>query len=641
MGPLAKLRLDLVSADPGLVGVRRGVRVTLTLGAVCLALVIIGRWIPMHSPSYVLGLITAVQGEVQVRDRTGAARALTRVYCALGAFAVIAGIAAAGNSLVLIDLLLLAVVFLAAYARRFGQRWQAVGVFSFMCGVVGSFLDAPAGDLPEIAFALVISGVVAHLAHDHVMPERPSRDLRRVVAATISLSGQLRRTISKATQRDTRWDDAVLVARRLRHDLRMCQNYLPLQVEGPGAGPNATIIRLLLDLQLAAETALEMAFTGARHRPGTDGERVEPQLDALREAEQRLEAAVAEMPASFAEGLGPAAPAPAVKRHPARGEWLEDEQFRLAIQVTLACAIAIVGGRLLSSERWFWAVMAAFLIFLNTQSGGAVVARGVSRAMGTLAGITLGIGLATIVRGDLYLTLPLVAIAVFGAFYLARISYTGLNVCINVAISLIYGLVGIFTPELLVLRLEETALGAAAGIICALAVLPVRTGHTIEQAIHRWLGSLQTLIGALLEEGRDETRKKSITAAVSAVDRAFASIVSAEAPLRIMWTLGVAGASSNTGLRRAYLLTHAAHLLEHNLRQAEPAGAEQQELRAIHERLGAVKEERVAAEPSGASAEHRLAEHLAELDIADTPVRYGIELMSEILNEVEAGDHSA
>jgi len=639
MDPLAKLRLYVVSADPGLVALRMGVRVILTFAAVCLTLLVLGRWLPLTSPSYVLGMITAIQGAVQIKDLTVAERAVTRVYAALSGFIVIAGISVAENSVVWLDAWLLIVIFLAAYTRRFAPRWQAVGMFAFMCGALGAFLKAPERDLSEIALALVVSGVVAHLVREYVMPERPSRDFRRVINGTISLSEQLRHMIGgvSATQKDMRWNDALLIARRLRNDIRMCQDYLPLTVEGPGAEQNLTIMRRLLDLQLATETALDASSATAQRRRQADPGRVAHELNAMKNAEARFQAAVSELPACFPEGLNSAPPTPHSRPFPARGEWLQDDQFRLALQATLACAIAMLGGHLISSERWFWAVMSAFLIFRNTQSAGAVAVRGINRATGTLAGIALGIGLATLVRGDLYLTVPLAAISIFGAFYLARISYAGMNVCITVAISLIYGLVGIFTPELLVLRLEETAIGAAAGIFAALVVLPVRTGRMAEQAMNRFLLSLQGLVDVVIKVD-GEPQDKSLTTAVGNLDKAFAEVVKAFDPLLSFWTMGMTEARPRVRLRRAYLLAHAAHRLEQSFREAKPTDAEVQELRTIRERLRAITGEEAAAYRYAPAADASLKEHETERAIADEQVRYELEIMSEILREVEAGE---
>jgi uncharacterized membrane protein YccC len=311
---------------------------------------------------------------------------------------------------------------------------------------MAAFLRAPERDLTEIAVALIVSGIVAHLVREYVMPERPARDFRRVVDGTISVSQKLREVIEavRATPKDVPWDDALLVLSRLRTDIRMCQSYLMVAAEGPEAEWNSAIMLRLLDLQLAAEGALDAVSAGQQRQPRADTDGFERELDAIKEAERRLKLAVAELPMSLPDGGVARRPMPRVKPFPARGEWLKDEQLRLALQVTLACAIAIVGGRLISSDRWFWAVMTAFLIFMNTQSSGAVAVRAVSRGMGTLAGIVLGIALATLVSGDKVLALALIGISIFAAFYLARISYTAMSLLINVAISLIYGLVGIF-----------------------------------------------------------------------------------------------------------------------------------------------------------------------------------------------------
>lgn len=639
MDPLTRLRLYVVSADPGLVGLRTGVRVMVAVAAVCLALLVLGRWVPMTAPAYVLGMISAIEGAALINDPTVAARAVTRVYAALGGFIAIAGISVTESALIWIDAWLLTVIFLAAYARRFGPRWQAVGMFTFMCGVLGAFLKAPERDLLEIALALMLSGLVAHLVRGHVMPERPSRDFRRVVNGTMSLSKQLRRMIGgvAATQKDKRWNDALLIASRLRNDIRMCQDYLPLTVEGPGAERNSAITRRLLDLQLTTEAALDAFSATALSRRQADPSRIERELNAMKDAEARFQAAVAELPVSFPEGLTSAPPASSPKPFPARGEWLKDQQFRFALQITLACALAMLGGYLIGSDRWYWAVMSAFLIFMNTQSAGAVTLRGISRTTGSLAGIALGIGLATLVRGNLYLTVPLIAISIFGAFYLPRISYAGMNVCINVAISLVYGLIGIFTPELLVLRLEETAIGAAAGIFAARAVLPVRTTRIAEQAMNRFLLSLWDLVDVIIKlDG--EHQDKSLTNAASAADKALADVVKAYDPLLRFRTMGIAGARTHNPLRRVYLLAYAAHLLEHSFRKTKPTDAEAEALRAIRERLGVVAGEGVAADRSTPAADDRLKEHETELAVADEPVRYALEIMEEILQQVESGE---
>jgi len=62
-------------------------------------------------------------------------------------------------------------------------------------------------------------------------------------------------------------------------------------------------------------------------------------------------------------------------------------------------------------------------------------------------------------------------------------------------LALLYSLIGTFTPEVLVLRLEETALGALAGGIAAVLVLPTKTRTIIREDVVEVLTALRQFIG--------------------------------------------------------------------------------------------------------------------------------------------------
>lgn len=502
MGPISRLKFYLLALDPGRVGLRLGLRVVLTAAAVSLILFLLGRWVHMPAAGYALGMISAVQGAAQIRDATAAERAVTGSYAAIAGFAAIAVISYVEHSLLHIDLVLLAVVFLATYARRFGPRWQAVGVFTFMCGVVGAFLKAPETDLKEIAIALAISGVTAHIIRTFVIPDTVTRDFRRVVNATLSISRDLQRPIGEACGSSGTDDGKNLFIRigRLRNAILMCESYLPLQAKGADAESASGLALRLLDLQLAAEMAMEACLKSDAERSSSAAGDWQRALANFRKSGEALQAAGRNLPESFPKSHGSGtSPPPVSGLLPKRREWLKDDALRLSLQVTLACALAMAGGELLSSERWFWAVMAAFLIFMNTQSSGAVAIRGLGRSLGTAFGIAAGIALATATHGSPYWAIPLIGISMFMAFYLIHVSYTGMTFCITITISLIYGLIGIFTPELLVLRLEETAFGAAAGILVALIVLPVSPARRAQQAKNKLINALVGLIDLIID----------------------------------------------------------------------------------------------------------------------------------------------
>jgi hypothetical protein len=129
----------------------------------------------------------------------------------------------------------------------------------------------------------------------------------------------------------------------------------------------------------------------------------------------------------------------------------------------------------LSPQRWFWAVITVYLVFLGARSRGDTIYRGLQRVGGTILGIASGLVLATFAAGHPGLETALLLLSVFGMFYYITVSYTVGIFCVTVLLGLLYGMMGAPVETLLVLRLEETAIGAAAGILVATFVYPVRT----------------------------------------------------------------------------------------------------------------------------------------------------------------------
>ena len=148
---------------------------------------------------------------------------------------------------------------------------------------------------------------------------------------------------------------------------------------------------------------------------------------------------------------------------------------RQAVQVGVATSLAIVGGELISPSRWYWAVIAAFVVFAGTSSRGDVLTRGRDRVIGTVGGVVAGMALAFVVDGAVVPTLVLLLVCLFLAIYTVRISPGLLAFWITALLALLYGLIGQFSVETLVLRIEETAIGAALGMLAGFLILP--DGH--------------------------------------------------------------------------------------------------------------------------------------------------------------------
>ncbi|MEV7728016.1 FUSC family protein [Streptomyces sp. NPDC087917] len=187
-------------------------------------------------------------------------------------------------------------------------------------------------------------------------------------------------------------------------------------------------------------------------------------------------------------------PAPAPPGLPGAG--LARATTRQAFQATAACGFALAIGQALSDDRWYWAVGTAWWIFVNTTSRGETLVRGFRRVLGTVLGIAAGLLIAVPLHGAPAPTAVLVAVCVFGIFYTAAPSYSWMMFFVTVMAGLLYGLLGVLHPGLLLLRFQETAVGAIGAALAVLLVLPVTTHATNDAWIQR---ALRCVHGATAE----------------------------------------------------------------------------------------------------------------------------------------------
>ena len=167
---------------------------------------------------------------------------------------------------------------------------------------------------------------------------------------------------------------------------------------------------------------------------------------------------------------------------------------RQAVQVALAGVVAIGLGTLLSPTRYYWAVITAFVMFTGTGTRYETFDRGVARIAGTLVGLVAAVLLAHATVGHPTVVLTLILVSVFGAFYLAKVSQTGMTFFITVLLAEMYTVLGTFSDAVLVLRLGETVIGAVVGIAVALLFAPLSTRETVRTARDAMLESMATLL---------------------------------------------------------------------------------------------------------------------------------------------------
>ncbi|WP_019697325.1 FUSC family protein, partial [Mycobacterium avium] len=218
---------------------------------------------------------------------------------------------------------------------------------------------------------------------------------------------------------------------------------------------------------------------------------------------------------------------------------------RQAIQVSVAASLAIITGELVSPARWYWAVIAAFVIFAGTNSWGETLTKGWQRLLGTMLGVPAGVLVATLLTGHEAAALAGIFVCLFCAFYFMTVTYSLMTFWITTMLALLYGLLGQFSFGVLMLRIEETALGAVIGATVAVVVLPTNTRTAIRADTRAFLTSLSALIEACAAAMSGSAASPSEQA--RQLDRDLQQFRVTAKPL----LAGVAGLAGRRGIRRA------------------------------------------------------------------------------------------
>lgn len=177
-----------------------------------------------------------------------------------------------------------------------------------------------------------------------------------------------------------------------------------------------------------------------------------------------------------------------------------DLTSRQAIQVAIASGLAILAGRALSPTRYYWAVIAAFIMFSGTATRSETFLKGLNRVIGTALGLTAAVGLAELTAGHPIAIVATIILSMFCGFYLIRVGYAYMIFFVTIMVAQLYTVFHEFTPGLLVLRLEETAIGAGMGFLVALLLVPLSTRDTVRNARREVLETLAKLLNAAADQ---------------------------------------------------------------------------------------------------------------------------------------------
>jgi len=226
--------------------------------------------------------------------------------------------------------------------------------------------------------------------------------------------------------------------------------------------------------------------------------------------------------------------------------------IRVAIQMAVAVTGAVVLGSVLSGHRFYWAVIAAFVTFMGANNAGEQVRKGIYRIAGTVVGVLIGAVLAHVVGQRTGPAIAVILVALFFGFYLMRISYAFFVVGITVTVSQLYVQLDEFSDSVLLLRLEETALGAAVAAVTVLCVLPLRGTQVAGLALRGYVQALSDLVQQGADRLLDPSSDPELRAAARRLDAAHQSLVTT------VNSLGVPFFGPSNSRREQFLLSIAA-----------------------------------------------------------------------------------
>jgi uncharacterized membrane protein YccC len=494
--------------------------------------------------------------------------------------ALVVAIAAAVQPLAWLSATLLcAVTFAAVYGRRLGVRGSAAGLMAFMGYFSALYVGATLAQLPALLGAIAIGGTIAYVVHFWLVPERvtgvresvlgaflarvqlllddlaedaesgrPSerraRELRRSTGRIGELALALEEAVGRADDEAPppivrEWLGALLHA-QLAVDM-LAESVHSLAADEPSRVRREVLARLVraqqhwMDDGDAEARADALQARDAAHALYADAER-EGDVALWWRLDRAVDTLTGARPWSSFPPLDPAASRVTILSFRSGGGGVAgipgaSPDLRLAIQATVAVGLSVLAGRMISTTRWYWAVLAAFVVFIRATTLGETVSRAWQRILGTVLGVAAGLAIAKLVGEHTRGALVVGVSVVFLAYYLMRVSYTAMIVCFTIALSLLYETMGRPLPGLLELRIAETLVGAVIGVAVSALVLPAHSDVRVRLLA---AGVVRAATGAIARATSPGVRPEddaTLHDEIRKVDRALAELRNALRPL--------------------------------------------------------------------------------------------------------------
>jgi hypothetical protein len=588
----------LVVSDPGRLRLRSASATTLSL---VLALVAMLAFTGIsHQPLTVamMGTVVAMQSSAAVKDRQQRSRVITTLLLFLPATAAISLAAILLPYGKIADVGFIGVLFGAVWVRRFGPRGNALGMLAFISYFFALFLRATLGQIPVLAVAITVGLGASLLVRTLVFPDRPRVEFRRLARALRAASTSVLEVASNRGERDL----TLLLRRleRLGETALLIDDWLDRHNAAQLLSVTGEDLALrIFDAQIATEQLVSMlwALDPAKAWPTGLGQastalgvclQNRPSEDQLRAARKLAAAAAHKADLSIPAGIATVVAYRALQAQLAihhitmnalgvdsgaqsEPKAVPDKETpaglnpstKAAIQVAVATSAATILGELISPNRWYWAVLSAFVVFTGVTTRGEILTRAGHRIVGTVAGVLAGVLLAALIGHNPPVQIVLLVICVFCAFYLVTVAYVLLTFFVTVLLAMLYGLLGVFSVEVLELRIAETAAGGLVGIASAYFIFSTGTRATFIDNVDDYLDKMIELIDTSVDSVLAPGGETDLVAATRQLDNALKSVLAAGKPLG----LGPA-ARSRRGAKRLLRVLQVSNRSAHALARA-------------------------------------------------------------------------
>ncbi|KAA0021924.1 FUSC family protein [Antrihabitans cavernicola] len=557
----------LAISDPGRVRLRSATSTTLSVIVAMTALLTYTQLTDRPVTVAMLGTIVAMQSSAAVKDKQQRSRVVTTVllfFPSIGAVTLAALLTPIGK---VADVGFIVVLFAAVWVRRYGPRGNALGMVAFISYFFALFLKATPHQLPTLALSVAVGLSATLLVRTLILPIRPRVEVRRLVHALRAVSISVLEVASDRSERDSD-----LLRKRLDalgETALMIDDWLDRNDASQLLSiTNDDLSFRVFDAQIATEQLVSALWAMDPNKPWPTGLgqavtalgsclQNNPSEDQLRAARKLAVAAASKADPSKPAGVATmvarravaahiaihhvttealrttkAAEAPKDSAEPAKQEGL-DPSTKAAIQVAVATSAATILGELISPDRWYWAVLTAFLVFTGASTRGEILTRAGHRIVGTICGVIAGVLLAALVGHNPPLQIALLLICVFCAFYLVTVAYAWLTFFVTVLLAMLYGLLGVFSVQVLELRIAETAAGGLVGIASAYFIFSTGTRSTLITKVDDYLDRMLEVIDEGIASVTAPGGTTELVSSTRRLDNALKEVTTAGKPLEM------------------------------------------------------------------------------------------------------------